>query len=50
MDAHLSNAQIKAKVEERWPDLKDGKTSICDARSNLGFKFRPPMIKQKLSP
>jgi hypothetical protein len=50
MDARLSNAHIKAKVEERWPDLKVGKTSIRDARSNLGFKFRPPMIKQELSP
>jgi hypothetical protein len=50
MDARLSNSQIKAKVEERWPDLKVGKTSSRDARSNLGFKFRPPMIKQELSP
>jgi hypothetical protein len=33
MDAGLSNAQIKAKVEERWRDLKVGKTSIRDAEN-----------------
>jgi hypothetical protein len=33
MDAILSNAQITAKVQERWADLKIGKTAIHGARS-----------------
>jgi hypothetical protein len=50
MDVLLSNAQIKAKVQERWPDLKIGKTSIRHPQSNHGFKFRLPMIKEHLLP
>jgi hypothetical protein len=47
MDTPVSSAQTRAKVQEWWPDLKVEKTTI---RSNLGFKFQSPMLKQDLSP
>jgi hypothetical protein len=40
----------RQKSKSGWADLKVWTTTIRDARSNLGFKFPPPMIKQNLSP
>jgi hypothetical protein len=50
MDSPLTNNQIKTKIQERRPDLEVSRNTIRDAWVNLGFKFRPPMIKQNLSP
>jgi hypothetical protein len=46
----FGNAQIEAKVQVRRPDLKAQKSIIRDARLNLEFKVRPPMVKPDLSP
>jgi hypothetical protein len=50
MDSLLTNDQIKAKVQERWPNPEVSCNMIREARMNLGFKFRSPMIKPDLSP
>jgi hypothetical protein len=50
MDILLTNTQTMAKFQERWPDFKASATSICDARVNLRFKFRPAIMKQNLAP
>jgi hypothetical protein len=49
MDLFLTNDQIKAKVQERWPDLEVSCNTIREAQVNLGFKFRPPMIKRPVT-
>jgi hypothetical protein len=50
IDSLLTNDQVKAKVQERWPHLEVSCNTIRDVRANLVFKFQPPMIKQDLSP
>jgi hypothetical protein len=46
----LMNDRIKAKVQGWWPGLEVSHNTIRDARVNLGFRFRPAMIKRDFSP
>jgi hypothetical protein len=39
MDSILTSDQIKAKVQERWPDIEVSRNTIRDAWVDLGFKF-----------
>jgi hypothetical protein len=50
MNSLLANDQIKAKVQERCPDLEVSRSTIRDVRVSFGFKCRPPIIKQDRLP
>jgi hypothetical protein len=48
MDTRLTNMQIKATVQERWPYVRASATAIRDGRVVLGLRFGLPMIRQDL--
>jgi hypothetical protein len=49
LDAKLTNPHLAKMIHERWPEVTVSESRVSEKRTELGFRWRPALVKQDLS-